>query len=113
MQGIHVLLSILVIVWLITSSSTLPAVSAKLLSLENSPHKWWSFVTDAFVSNSSEQLFRNLFMGYMFGRVVENSESTKALWITYLMSAAGKVCDVSKFIAISSSHHPAATTVAI
>eukprot|EP00878_Enallax_costatus_P010323 GHUV01010775.1.p2 GENE.GHUV01010775.1~~GHUV01010775.1.p2 ORF type:complete len:175 (+),score=38.89 GHUV01010775.1:748-1272(+) len=78
-QGIHILLSTLAIVWLITSSSALPAISVKVLSLEHSMDKWWSAVTDAFVSSSSQALARNFFFGYMFGRVVENSESTGAL----------------------------------
>ncbi|KAF6259684.1 hypothetical protein COO60DRAFT_1460076 [Scenedesmus sp. NREL 46B-D3] len=66
-QGIHVLLT---------------AVTLGLSS-------WWSPLTDAFCSTSGQLLARNLFFGYMFGRVVENTESGGALWLTYLLGAAG------------------------
>lgn len=78
------------ITWLITNSSAVPSISSKLLSLEHGLDKWWSPVTDAFSSSSGQILARNLFFCYMFGRVVENSDSTGALWMTYLMSAVGK-----------------------
>lgn len=83
------MLSTMVLVWLITNSNALPTVSFKVLSLEHCPDKWWSAITDAFVSSNSHALARNVFLGYMFGRVVENSESTGALWLTYLTSAVG------------------------
>jgi membrane associated rhomboid family serine protease len=40
-------------------------------------------------SSSSALLARNLFFAYMFGRVVENTESSGALWLAFLMSAVG------------------------
>eukprot|EP00879_Flechtneria_rotunda_P011931 GHRR01012462.1.p1 GENE.GHRR01012462.1~~GHRR01012462.1.p1 ORF type:complete len:253 (+),score=92.03 GHRR01012462.1:1396-2154(+) len=87
-QGIHFLLCSLVVVYLLTTSNSCP-VTVKLLSLENTTSKWWSVVTDAFVSPTIDLLARNLFFGYMFGRVIQNSESGKALWLTYLTSAGG------------------------
>lgn len=81
----------MVLVWVATSSSSgsLP-ISLKLLSLEHNWAKWWSVLTDGFCSASGQLLARNLFFGYMFGRVVENSESSGALWLTFLLSAAGE-----------------------
>jgi hypothetical protein len=35
-------------------------------------------------------LARNLFCGYMFGRVVDNTEGSFALWLTWVMSALGE-----------------------
>jgi hypothetical protein len=35
-------------------------------------------------------LARNLFCGYMFGRVVDNTEGGTALWLTWLLSALGE-----------------------
>jgi membrane associated rhomboid family serine protease len=88
-QAIHVLLSALVLVWLAANSSSLPIICPKLLLLDQSIGKWWSPLTDAFCSASVQLLARNLFFGYMFGRVVENTESGGALWLTYLLGAAG------------------------
>lgn len=90
MQAIHILLSTLVLVWLAASSSSLAFVSPKLLLLDQGlNNKWWAPLTDAFCSASGQLLARNLFFGYMFGRVVENTESGGALWLTYLLGAAG------------------------
>ncbi|WIA42898.1 hypothetical protein OEZ86_008813 [Tetradesmus obliquus] len=89
-QAIHILLSTLVLVWLAASSSSLPFVSPKLLLLDQGlNNKWWAPLTDAFCSASGQLLAQNLFFGYMFGRVVENTESGGALWLTYLLGAAG------------------------
>jgi hypothetical protein len=65
--------------------------AVKLLALEHNPAKWWSPLTDAFCSYSGQHLARNLFFGYMFGRVVQNTESNSALWVSYLLSAAGEI----------------------
>jgi hypothetical protein len=48
-------------------------------------------LTDAVSSSSSALLARNLFFGYMFGRVVENTGGSGALWLTYVLSAVGEV----------------------
>jgi membrane associated rhomboid family serine protease len=91
-----VLLSALILAWLATSSSSLPFISPKLLLLEQGFGKWWALATDAFCSASGQLLARNLFLGYMFGRVVENTESSGALWLTYLLgSAGGARCHIS------------------
>jgi membrane associated rhomboid family serine protease len=89
-QGIHILLTALILVWLAASSSSLPIISPKLLLLEQGCGKWWALLTDAFCSASGQLLARNLFLGYMFGRVVENTESSGALWLTYLLGTAGE-----------------------
>jgi membrane associated rhomboid family serine protease len=85
-----VLLTALILVWLAASSSSLPFISPKLLLLEQGLGKWWTPVTDAFCSASGQLLARNLFFGYMFGRVVENTESSGALWLTFLLGSAGE-----------------------
>lgn len=100
MQAIHILLTTLFLVWLATSSSgSSPSAFSsssssstsliKLLTLEHNNAKWWSIITDGVCSHSSQLLARNLFFGYMFGRVVNNTESGGALWLTFLLSAAG------------------------
>ena len=45
-------------------------------------------LVDGFCSHSNQLLARNLFFGYMFGRVVDNTESGGALWLTFLLSVA-------------------------
>lgn len=47
-------------------------------------------LTDALLSPSSGLLARNLFMGYMFGRVVDNTEGGTALVGTFVLSALGE-----------------------
>eukprot|EP00775_Hariotina_reticulata_P001907 gene1905-biopygen3393 len=91
-QGVHLLLVSLVLVWALSNSTNSPVSILKLLSLEHNPAKWWSRFTDGFCSCSRQQLARNLFFGYMFGRVVQNTESSSALWASYLLSAAGGSC---------------------
>jgi membrane associated rhomboid family serine protease len=97
-QAIHTLLSALVLVWLAASSSSLPFISSKLLLLDQGLGRWWAPLTDAFCSASGQLLARNLFFGYMFGRVVENTESGGALWLTYLLGAAGEACLVCRVL---------------
>jgi hypothetical protein len=51
----------------------------------------WTAVADAWLSPGFDLLARNLFFGYMFGRVVDNVEGGQGLWLTYLLSAAGEL----------------------
>ena len=100
-QAIHILLCCYVAVWLLTAApltSSGPLLPLKLLSLDHfssSSSSWLTKClcpfTDALLSPSSTMLARNLFMGYMFGRVVENTESSGALWLTFGLSALGEV----------------------
>lgn len=53
-------------------------------------------LTDALLSPSSTLLARNLFFGYMFGRVVENTESSGALWLTFVLSALGALGEFTR-----------------
>jgi len=98
-QAIHILLCCYVAVWLLTAlplSSSGPLVPLKLLSLDqlssssSGPFaRGLCLLTDALLSPSSTLLARNLFFGYMFGRVVENTESSSTLWLTFALSALG------------------------
>lgn len=98
-QAIHLLLCCYAAAWLLTTvpvSSSGPLIPLKLLSLDqisSSSSSWLARLlcplTDALSSSSSALLARNLFFSYMFGRVVENTESGGALWLAFLLSAAG------------------------
>jgi hypothetical protein len=52
-------------------------------------NRWWTLLSDALVSTSSGALARSLFFGYMFGRVVQNTEGGGALAATFTLSALG------------------------
>jgi len=83
---VHILLAAISLPCLMSGWLGLPA--GQFMKLNHEAH-WWAFVTDAFWSASSEQLARNVFLTYMFGRVVQNTESSRALWLVYLLSAVG------------------------
>lgn len=86
--GIHYLLGTVMLVWLM--GSILGTPMSRFLTLDHSWSRWWTWVTDAFHCSTHAQLAVSLFLGYMFGRVVENTESTQGLWLTYVLSAAGE-----------------------
>ena len=100
-QAIHALLCCFLAVWLLTNTPLLGSSCSgllKLLSLDqiSSSSSSWLVrllcpLTDAVSSSSNALLARNLFFGYMFGRVVENTGGSGALWLTYVLSAVGEV----------------------
>lgn len=51
--------------------------------------KWWQFLTSAFCHASWQHLSSNLFMLYVFGKVVEEEEGGLGVILTYLIGAAG------------------------
>lgn len=83
--GIHLLLLSLTAVWLLTGVSALLPASALALDRVRP----WTALTDAWCSPGFDLLARNLFFGYMFGRVVDNVEGSQGLWLSYTLSAAG------------------------
>lgn len=59
------------------------------LYLYNAHWRWWQFITAAFCHGSFEHLSGNLFMLYVFGRIVEEEEGVAGVWGTYLICALG------------------------
>jgi membrane associated rhomboid family serine protease len=88
-----VLLSCLLLIWM--ASCVSDGGVARVLALEHGAHKWWSTVTDSFYSSSRSLLARNLFLGYIFGRVVENTEGPQALWLTHIISSIGGLLNIT------------------
>ncbi|KAF8057636.1 RBL11 [Scenedesmus sp. PABB004] len=86
-QGVHVLLAALAAVAALGALGALPPAR---LALDHDPGRWWAAASDALASPSAALLGRNLFLTYMFGRVVESSwGSAGALALTWLAGAAG------------------------
>jgi hypothetical protein len=54
-------------------------------------HKhWWTFATDGLHSSSPTLLATGLFLSYMFGRSLENSQGSVALLMTYTLACIGR-----------------------
>lgn len=60
------------------------------LYLFNAHPRWWQFITSAFCHTSFEHLSGNMFMLYVFGRIVEEEEGPGGVWCTYLICALGE-----------------------
>lgn len=84
-SGIHALLLSLVAAWVLTG--VLGVVPPAVLALDRP--RLWTALADAWCSPGSDMLARNLFFGYMFGRVVDNVEGGQGLWLSYVLSAIG------------------------
>lgn len=59
-----------------------------LYFLHASP-RWWQFITSAFCHANFEHLSSNLFLLYVFGKLVEEQEGAFGVWMTYLICAIG------------------------
>lgn len=110
MQGIHILLSCMLATWLLAGAGMLggaPLFPAKMLVLDHMHglSRWWTLLTDAFVSPSIQLLARNVFFGYMFGRSIQNTDGGAAVWTTWFMSALGELpslqCHIISVVAVS------------
>jgi hypothetical protein len=81
----HALLLSLAAAWAATALlGLLPPAS---LALDRA--RPWTVLSDAWLSPGVDLLARNLFFGYVFGRVVDNVEGGQGLWLSYVLSAAG------------------------
>ncbi len=49
----------------------------------------WQFITAAFAHASWEHLSSNIFMLYVFGRIVEEEEGALGVWLTYIVCSVG------------------------
>ena len=51
--------------------------------------RWWQFLTASFCHGGWEHLSGNIFLLYVFGKLVEEQEGAIAVWATYLICALG------------------------
>eukprot|EP01026_Neomeris_dumetosa_P034644 TRINITY_DN277_c0_g1_i4.p1 TRINITY_DN277_c0_g1~~TRINITY_DN277_c0_g1_i4.p1 ORF type:complete len:249 (-),score=10.00 TRINITY_DN277_c0_g1_i4:117-863(-) len=63
----------------------------KMLYLRGSNPQWWQFVSCGFCHATFQHLTSNLFMLYVFGKIVEQEEGTWGLLLTYIMCSLGGV----------------------
>ena len=70
------------------------------LYLFNAHPRWWQFITSAFCHGSFEHLSGNMFMLYVFGKIVEEEEGVAGVWVTYI------ICSLGGLPAISSNLFP-------
>ncbi|GAB2233449.1 hypothetical protein Droror1_Dr00002672 [Drosera rotundifolia] len=63
--------------------------SIKILYLYHNLPAWYQFVTAAFCHANWNHLSSNLFFVYIFGKLVEEEEGNLALWLSYILTAAG------------------------
>lgn len=71
------------------------------LYLYNARARWWQFITAAFCHGSFEHLSGNLFMLYVFGRIVEEEEGVAGVWGTYLICALGALCIMTQAVLLA------------
>jgi membrane associated rhomboid family serine protease len=86
-QAIHVLIAALLVTWLSVSLAG-PSISP-LLAYSNVHKHWWTYATDGLHSSSPTLLATGLFLSYMFGRSLENSQGPVALLLTYTLACIG------------------------
>ncbi|GBF98365.1 hypothetical protein Rsub_10760 [Raphidocelis subcapitata] len=83
--GLHALLLSLAAAW--AAAGPLGLLPAGALALDRA--RPWTALADAWFVPSGELLARNLFLGYMFGRAVDNVEGSRGLWLGFVLSAIG------------------------
>eukprot|EP00210_Caulerpa_lentillifera_P008428 g8040.t1 len=59
------------------------------LYLYHAAPRWWQFVTCAFCHASWAHLSSNLFLLYVFGKLIEEHEGALGLWTSYIICALG------------------------
>ncbi|KAK9866699.1 hypothetical protein WJX84_001104 [Apatococcus fuscideae] len=57
--------------------------------LNHAAARWWQFISCAFCHVGWEHLSNNLFLLFVFGRIVEEEEGAAGVWVSYLLSAVG------------------------
>lgn len=59
------------------------------LYLNHAMPRWWQLVTSAFCHADWAHLSSNLFMVYVFGKLIEEKEGAFGVWMAYLVTAIG------------------------
>ena len=85
--GVFILLLLNLIVYALDHTFHLPQIQR--LYLDHIGPKWWQFVTSSFCHASWAHLSSNLFMLYVFGKIVEEEEGLGGVWFTYIITAIG------------------------
>lgn len=70
------------------------------LYLYHASPRWWQFVTSAFCHASWEHLSSNLFLLYVFGKLVEEQEGAIGVWCAYIICALGKPLQILIIICV-------------
>ena len=81
------MLLINLIVFVLDHSLHLPQM--RMLYLDHIAPKWWQFITSSFCHASWQHLSSNIFMLYIFGKIVEEEEGMWGVWWTYFITAVG------------------------
>jgi hypothetical protein len=81
--GVHALLLSLAAAW--AATGPLGLLSPAALALDRA--RPWTALADAWLVPSFDLLARDLFFGYMFGRVVDNVEGSRGLWLAWVLAA--------------------------
>ena len=86
--GVFILLLLNLVMFVLDHQLHWPQIHK--LYLDHINPKWWQFITCSFCHASWAHLSSNIFLLYVFGKIVEEEEGLWGVWFTYIITAVGE-----------------------